>query len=559
MDGLIDDRTLARATLAACVDGPDPVMHALIAQARHTQDAPGGSDGDAAPAVLNLLERLLDGGHDGDLAGKELDALFARASHDLNATRAPSFEWFHQWRSGWCQRLAAFHGRPRGEVEEALTDGGRQWILAPGDVGWPSRLDDLALRAGSAPPLCLWGMGERHVFATCAEPVAVVGSRNVDGYGWSCAHGLGDAMAAAGHLVVSGGAMGTDAAAHWGAVDRMRRDGVDAAGGGVGRTVAVLAGGVDHAGPAGNHRLFDLMLANGGALVSERAPGTVPLAHRFLERNRIIAALSHTIVVAQARLRSGALNTALCGLEMFRDVYAVPGPIDSPANAGCNWAVYQQKASLLPSVAELAGLVHMAHRAEVPAVQAVRIHVGEDAGENGDGGEKDSPDRDGNGTATGADAMTHQLELDLRASAEPPERNDADEDEANETDADVAFPTSDSPSKPAMPDEPVTPSEPAKPDARRVAVLTAIRGCSRSAGSPATIDAIAERTGISPADVMATLGAMELEGLVTIDAQGAIRPAGPRTTRPSKAHHMTERPTPPTTNIRRKGGEDMTR
>ena len=525
MDGLIDDRTLARATLAACVDGPDPVMHALIAQARHTQDAPGGSDGDGAPAVLNLLERLLDGDHDGDLAGKELDALFARASHDLNATRAPSFDWFHQWRSGWCQRLAAFHGRPRGEVEEALTDGSRQWILAPGDVGWPSRLDDLALRAGSAPPLCLWGMGERHVFTTCAEPVAVVGSRNVDGYGWSCAHGLGDAMAAAGHLVVSGGAMGTDAAAHWGAVDRMRRDGADADGGGVGRTVAVFAGGVDHAGPAGNHRLFDLMLAHGGALVSERAPGTVPLAHRFLERNRIIAALAHTIVVAQARLRSGALNTALCGLEMFRDVYAVPGPIDSPANAGCNWAVYQQKASLLPSVAELTGLVHMAHRAEVPAAHAVRVHAGGDVGGKGTVG-KDVPDRDGDGTTTAADTTPSQPELDLRASA-PPAGGDGT-DETDVTDG-GAVPASDTPDEPAMP---------SRPDARRAAVLAAIRGCTRNAGPPATVDAIAERTGTSPADVMATLGAMELEGLVSVDAHGAIHPTGSRTARPPRRHTL---------------------
>lgn len=348
------DQALAHALLAACVDGPDPAMHALLGQC-----------GDAA-RLLDLLRATAHADGDQGPAAGELDRMFVRAAQELGMSRMPSFAWFHRHRDEWCARLREVPGMDgmavdRDRVMEALTHGGRQWVLTPDDPHWPSQLADLALRTDSAPPLCLWGMGERAVFSTCTEPIAVVGSRMVDDYGRSTAHAIGKVAAAGGHLVVSGGALGADAAAHWGALSRMRRADAD---GGAGRTVAVLAGGVDMAGPAANANLFSRIVASGGALVSERPPGTVPLAHRFLERNRIIAALAKTIVVAQARMRSGALNTAQCGAEMVRDIYVVPGPIDSPLNAGCNWCVYRQKAALLPAVNELAELVHAAHPAK---------------------------------------------------------------------------------------------------------------------------------------------------------------------------------------------------
>ena len=107
--------------------------------------------------------------------------------------------------------------------------------------------------------------------------------------------------------------MGTDAAAHWGALNALhgRKPGC------VGRTVAVFAGGLNHMGPARNRTLFERIESQGGALISELCPGTIPEARRFLLRNRIIAALSSTLVVAQARLRSGALNTAGWACELM--------------------------------------------------------------------------------------------------------------------------------------------------------------------------------------------------------------------------------------------------
>lgn len=538
-DAPLDDRTLARATLAACVDGPDKVMHALLATA------------DDEHRLVGLLLRLRDGGHGGDMAGKELDALFSRACRTLRGPRSasPSFAWFHQWRGHWCERLGRFAGLSRQETIDLLTDGGRQWILTPDDPSWPCQLNDLTLRADSAPPLCLWGMGERTVFATCGQPVAVVGSRNVNEYGRSCAHRMGDAMAADGHLVISGGAMGIDAAAHWGSVSRMARAGDDTeARDSTGRTVAVFAGGIDHAGPAANHRLFDAILERGGALVSERAPGTVPLAHRFLERNRIIAALAHTIVVAQARLRSGALNTALCGLEMMREVYAVPGPIDAPTNAGCNWAVYQQKAVLLPSVDELAGLVHMRHRATGPPRQVPPRKTPSSPQEHTQAGPEPQPEPKMTSRSQPGQASKLATPGIMPASGEA-----AQTPPASRPSAHMCPPPGPATGRPS----PSRPSARAHPHATdrtipsHAAMLSSIRGCAKATRQPVTLDALTAHiedqesaasvpsgAGASdesirgapsskPDDPMATLGEMKLAGLIHIDAKGVIHIAKP--------------------------------
>lgn len=154
--------------------------------------------------------------------------------------------------------------------------------------------------------------------------------------------------------------MGADAAAHRGALDAMRAYGIGRAG----RTVAVFAGGLNHAGPQCNSELFDGIAENGGALVSELCPGTIPEARRFLSRNRIIAALSSTLVVTQARLRSGALNTVNWGSELQRDIHAVPGNIDMPGNGGCNRLIQEHRATIVCSVADMDDVWHAPHPPE---------------------------------------------------------------------------------------------------------------------------------------------------------------------------------------------------
>jgi DNA processing protein len=145
--------------------------------------------------------------------------------------------------------------------------------------------------------------------------VAIVGTRGASAYGRACAMKFAEALARAGVTVVSGGALGIDAAAHKGALE---------AGG---RTVAVLAAGIDNVYPSVHAGLFRQIRAQ-GALVSQFAVGVKPGDYRFLVRNSLVAALSQAVLVVEAPLRSGAMRTAHAAAEYGRDVFVVPANID---------------------------------------------------------------------------------------------------------------------------------------------------------------------------------------------------------------------------------------
>lgn len=153
------------------------------------------------------------------------------------------------------------------------------------------------------------------------EAVAIVGTRAATEYGRRVARDLSAGLAEAGWVVLSGMARGIDAAAHRAALDAGRA------------SVGVLGSGFDHEYPAGNRRLYRRMRDH-GILVTEFAPADPPLPFHFPRRNRIIAALSAGVVVVQAGRKSGALNTAGHALDLGREVFAVPGPVGSPASEG---------------------------------------------------------------------------------------------------------------------------------------------------------------------------------------------------------------------------------
>ncbi|PZS31084.1 MAG: DNA-protecting protein DprA [Pseudonocardiales bacterium] len=173
------------------------------------------------------------------------------------------------------------------------------------------------------PPLALWVKGPGDLASLGVRSVGIVGSRAATAYGEHVTADLGYGLAGRGVVVVSGGAYGIDAAAHRGAL---------AAGG---PTVIVSAGGLDRPYPTGNSSLF-ARAAESGLVVSESPPGAAPQRHRFLTRNRLIAALSTGTVVVEAARRSGAANTAHHCLTQGRPVMAVPGPVTSPMSAGCH-------------------------------------------------------------------------------------------------------------------------------------------------------------------------------------------------------------------------------
>ena len=159
--------------------------------------------------------------------------------------------------------------------------------------------------------------------------VAIVGTRKPTAYGRQVTSAIAEQLAERGAVVVSGLAYGVDAIAH---------EAVVKAGG---RGIAVLAGGVDKIYPSGHHDLAARLLDTGGAVLSDQPPGTPHMQHLFLARNRLVSGLSDAIVVTEAGLRSGTMNTVRHALEQGRDVYAVPGPITSPMSAGTNALIGQ--------------------------------------------------------------------------------------------------------------------------------------------------------------------------------------------------------------------------
>lgn len=227
---------------------------------------------------------------------------------DLRAGRAALGERRH-----YRVRLDAL--RPAELVARLGGCGGR--FLVPGDGEWPTQLSDL----GDAVPLGLYVRGADLRLAA-VRSVAVVGARAASEYGHHVATELGADLAGRGWTVVSGGAYGIDAAAHRGA---LVADGT---------TVAVLACGVDVSYPRGHTALLEQIARGTGVVVSELPPGCAPTRIRFLQRNRVIAALSRGTVVVEAAHRSGALNTAAHAEALGRFVMAVPGPVTSPMSAG---------------------------------------------------------------------------------------------------------------------------------------------------------------------------------------------------------------------------------
>lgn len=241
--------------------------------------------------------------------------------------------------------------RPAELYAAALRRGMR--FVVPGDEEWPSCFDDLAdaplLHQRGGVPVGVWLRGPRRLdeMADCA--VAVVGARSATSYGTRVAGDIGVSLAEAGVTVVSGAAFGIDQAAHRGALAVH------------GPTLAVLACGVDRAYPKAHEQLL-AMIGEEGLVVSEAAPGGAPTRVRFLARNRLIAALSRGVVVVEAAVRSGALNTANWADALSRTVMGVPGPVTSAASQGVHQLIRARNGLVVTDGAEVLEAVAPAGR-----------------------------------------------------------------------------------------------------------------------------------------------------------------------------------------------------
>ncbi|MBX3089200.1 MAG: DNA-processing protein DprA [Cryobacterium sp.] len=213
-------------------------------------------------------------------------------------------------------------------------------LLVPTDPGWPAGLADLGPHA----PIALWLRGSSQILNFAEHSISLVGARAATGYGEHVTMEASAGLVDRGFAIVSGAAYGIDGMAHRAALASK------------GRTIAVLAGGVDRFYPSGHETLLTRIVED-GAVISELPCGAAPTKWRFLQRNRMIAALSQATVVIEAGWRSGSLNTAGHAAAIGRPVGAVPGPVTSAASAGCHRLIREYGAICVTSAADMAQLV----------------------------------------------------------------------------------------------------------------------------------------------------------------------------------------------------------
>ena len=220
------------------------------------------------------------------------------------------------------------------DLELEISNAGGVFIT-PEDNDWPIALADLA-----APPIGLVIVGDRNALLKLDKSISIVGSRQPTNYGLQLSYSLASQASLAQLVVVSGGAYGIDTASHQGALS---------AGG---LSIAVLAGGINRLYPLENQKLFK-DITKSGLLISEVMPNTESKPYRFLIRNRLIAALSRSTVVVEAKFISGSIRTARDAAEIFRPVFAIPGPVTSPLSEGCHRLIAERVADIATSLDEI--------------------------------------------------------------------------------------------------------------------------------------------------------------------------------------------------------------
>jgi DNA processing protein len=234
-------------------------------------------------------------------------------------------------------------------------------LITLADEAYPKQLLDIP-----DPPLLLYAKGRLDLLAR--PSIAVVGSRNATAGGLQNAEAFAEALSCAGITIVSGLALGIDAAAHKGGLR------------GAGSTLAVIGTGADRMYPARNEALAR-QIAQEGLILSDYALGTPALAAHFPRRNRLVSGLSRGVLVVEAALKSGSLITARLAAEQGRDVFAIPGSIHSPLAKGCHQLI-KQGAKLVDDAADIVDELGLAQAgATAPAAVAAVVDVPTDTPE----------------------------------------------------------------------------------------------------------------------------------------------------------------------------------
>jgi len=228
--------------------------------------------------------------------------------------------------------------RPNPRIDEDLRAiaSGAARLLTPEDNDWP--FERLSALTNHGIPLALWVRGSASLTELTRTAVTVTGARACTGYGYTVAGDISYELAQAGVTIISSGALGVDEAAHRGA---LAADG---------RTIVVLANGIDRVHPHQHRQLYETVVNEGGLLVSEYAIGTPPNRIRLHTRCRLLAALTGATVVVEAGERSSALAVAHAASALGRRVYGIPGSIHSAASTGVHELLRTGAATLASSV-----------------------------------------------------------------------------------------------------------------------------------------------------------------------------------------------------------------
>jgi len=229
----------------------------------------------------------------------------------------------------------------KAQISETLVDAAKAWKQKNAEhhiISYCSKWYPNALKQLDSPPLVLFVTGNPE--RLCQPQIAVVGSRRASVQGKQIAKDLAGALSMSGIVITSGLAMGIDSAAHNGGLA------------GQGKTIAVMGTGPDKVYPAKNSPLFESIVTNDGACVTEFFPGQGPKPWHFPRRNRIIAALALGTLVVEAKIKSGTLITANLAADLGREVFAVPGNIYHAYAEGCHWLI-QQGAKLVTNVDDI--------------------------------------------------------------------------------------------------------------------------------------------------------------------------------------------------------------
>jgi DNA processing protein len=340
---LLDSDELKRARKLAhqvSAEKVDPTNHELLDEivARSLWSGIGEPGDRMVGLVCNALGAMaaLDALATGMPAHELARAISVAAGDEDNDNAEDNAEDVAEALARWLPRLRGADAV--GHLERAQRIGAS--VLVPSNALWPEGL----ARLGDHAPVALWLRGSVQVLSTLGKSLSIVGARASTGYGEHVTMDVVTALVDRGFSIVSGAAYGIDGMAHRAALSSQ------------GATMAVLAGGIDRLYPSGHDALLKRII-DAGLVITELPCGFAPTKWRFLQRNRLIAALTCATVVVEAGWRSGSLNTAHHALDMDIPVGAIPGPVTSASSAGSHRLLRETPAVCVTNATDIAQLV----------------------------------------------------------------------------------------------------------------------------------------------------------------------------------------------------------